>query len=45
MTGSRHAQALAELPTDEVNAALELHGVEMDDNHATNVAHLARAVV
>ena len=36
-------QALSELPQDEVNAALEEHGIEIHDNHAINVARLARA--
>lgn len=36
-------QALGELPPDEVNAALEVHGIEIDDDPATNVARLARA--
>ena len=37
-------QALAELPPDEVNAALGVHGIEIDADPATNVARLARAL-
>ena len=37
-------QALDELPPDEVNAALEVHGIEVDDNHAINVTRLACAL-
>ena len=38
------AQVLAELPSDEVHAALEVHGIAIDDHHGTNVSRLARAL-